>query len=117
MKRAPLIAAIAVFCFASAAAAQQYYIRPTDSKRDLERRIWQLERAVQELQNKVYQLETQPPPPAAEPKNWLCKASAFGQSFSAFGATKVEAGEKVTSECQAKGNAEMHCRPTCTKNE
>lgn len=71
------------------------------------RRIWELERAVQQLQARVYQLEVAPPPPVVE-ERWTCRVEAFGKVFAATRPTRGEATTQVIQECAQKHNA-MFC--------
>ncbi|MDZ4084241.1 MAG: hypothetical protein U1E10_14965, partial [Bdellovibrionales bacterium] len=54
------------------------------SQRDLQRRVWELERAVAQLQSRVFELElsrvTKPVPTAtpATVDTWICKVTAMG---------------------------------------
>ncbi len=118
-----LLIAGAVLTVSSVALAQQFIITPVESNRDLERRIWRLERAVQELQMKVYNLQNQQTMPALQAiqivnqKRYFCKTTPFMRTFKSYGPTQMEARERVVSECSAAHN-EMHCRDVkCEINE
>jgi len=109
-----------IVCIGSVAAAQQYLVTPNANNHETERRIYQLERAVQELQTKVYNLQTAQATQKVEvtnPKRFFCKVNAFNKTYQAFGATDVEARAKTMTDCR-KDYAEMHCAEIeCRKGE
>lgn len=72
--------------------------------RDLEERIYQLERAVAQLQSKVFRLEYKPTE-KPEKKIACYLKSAFDGTFTASGASKNEAIGKVLKACSDKGVA------------
>lgn len=82
---------------------------------ELRRRVWELEKAVSQLQARVYDLEATPAPApvviAAPPpqKPWTCRVSAFGRTFVKTLPTRGEAEAQVLQECAAD-SAEMHCQ-------
>lgn len=102
----------------SAASKDVYKIEIGDnyerySEKELRRRIWQLERAVAQLQQQVFQL-------AINNQNnngnsvgmggalWTCQISAFTDTFVASGTTKASALAQVLKKCGDKSNP-MHC--------
>lgn len=96
-----------VFGFSGISFAQRYVVTPVETKRDLDRRVWQLERAVQELQTKIYQLEQKPD------HKFFCEATAWGKVYSGAGGTKLEATTNAKSAC-AKDTNVMHCEIKCS---
>ncbi|MBI3535662.1 MAG: hypothetical protein HY072_09300 [Deltaproteobacteria bacterium] len=89
----------------------QFKIVPETSSYDLERRVRQLEYAVQELQMRVFNLQMgadKKPTPVPEPKNFVCEIKAFSQVYREFGPTMEEAKEKARQACVQKHHA-MHC--------
>lgn len=85
------------------------------SNQDLRRRVWELERAVQQLQMKVFELELGKPslPPAVE--TWVCKISAMGDTFTGTGGSKAVAIHNVTEACKKGRNGDgFFCKdPKC----
>ncbi len=87
-------------------------IRPEDSysnysNENLRRRVWELEKAVAQLQRKVFELElgsqSQPPP-----TKFTCYIQAFGKTFTSTKDTRSEALANVMSKCSQENNA-MFC--------
>jgi hypothetical protein len=78
------------------------------SKRDLKRRVWKLERAVAQLQEKVFQLTYAKPIKKKRKKKHTCYVSAFGKTFTATRSTETAAKAEVLSTC-SKGNHAEHC--------
>lgn len=74
------------------------------SQRDLQRRVWELERAVQQLQVRVFQLEySRVAAPTPKPVDtWICKVNAMGVTYSGTGATKAVAEQAAIEDCKAK---------------
>ena len=74
------------------------------SQRDLQRRVWELERAVAQLQARVFQLEysrvAAPPPKPVD--TWICKVTAMGVTYSGTGATKAVAEQAAIEDCKSK---------------
>ena len=78
--------------------------RDTDSRKMMSRMV-QLERAVRELQNRVYDLEDDSRPATREVKVYTCEiTSSFGASY---------LGSPALTELEAKNSA----KKACTKNE
>jgi hypothetical protein len=95
---------VMIVTMASVAVAQQYRIIPVDTDRDMERRVRRLERAVDELQQRVYRLQAE----AVPQKRVLCEMDVFGKHYTAYAPTQVEAKEKIKTECANDTNA-IHC--------
>ena len=76
------------------------------SNADLKRRVWLLEQAVFQLQQRVFSLEVSKP--AKDKKQWTCQISSFGKSYHESEATKALARAKVIQAC-AKASSAMHC--------
>ena len=74
------------------------------TQRDLQRRVWELERAVAQLQARVFQLEysriAAPTPKPAD--TWICKVTAMGVTYSGTGTTKAVAEQAAIEDCKAK---------------
>ncbi len=89
------------------------------SDNDLRRRVWELERAVAQLQARVFQLEATPrgttiiTPVQAE--SWLCTISAMGKESSGTGATKAVAAHKAIEECKKTGDSFFCKNPQCSQ--
>lgn len=76
------------------------------SSSDLERRVWYLERAVRQLQDRIYDLESDKGNPVKG--MFTCQISSFGKSFSATEPTEMAAKAKVLKQCADASNA-IHC--------
>lgn len=78
------------------------------SQRDLQRRVWELERAVAQLQSRVFELElsraTKPVPTAtpAPVDTWICKVTAMGVTYTGTGGSKAVAEHKAIETCKEK---------------
>ena len=91
------------------------------TQRDLQRRVWDLERAVAQLQARVFELELSrlknpsptPAPPALD--TWLCKISAMGVTYTGTGATRAIAEHKVMETCKEKADDFFCKNPTCSQ--
>lgn len=89
--------------------------------RDSKRRIWELERAVYQLQQKVFELEMgkyQPVTVKVEQASWICKTMAMGEKFSATGTSKAIADDAVMEKCKASPRSAngFHCdEATCSQ--
>ncbi len=104
--------------------SQTYIIEPgsSPSKRDLEMRVFRLEQAVAELQNKVYQLERTIPAhdngPVPSHKKWFCEITSFMDRFSSYGVTELEARQAVLAKCSDKFGNEFNCKKiSCQLNK
>lgn len=86
--------------------------RDTDS-RQMMRRMVQLERAVRELQNRVYDLEDDARPQTREVRIYTCETSSdFGDSHIGLPAlTEIEARSNAKKACMQRRNA-MFCENT-----
>ena len=80
------------------------------SKDDLEERVWQLERAVRQLQDRIYDLEGKPNHGAAivAAPMFTCQIESFGKMFTATEPTKMAATAKVLKDCSKATNS-IHC--------
>jgi len=76
------------------------------SKRDLKKRVWKLERAVSQLQDKVFLMARSNR--KASKKRFTCYVSAFGKTFTATKSTETAAKASALQKCSEKNNA-MHC--------
>lgn len=94
------------------------------SNRELRERVWDLERAVAQLQERIYQLEadgaatavaTKAPAEPEKPDTWVCTISAMGKPYVGTGPTKAVATAKATENCmKAKGQDGFFCKdPKC----
>lgn len=86
------------------------------SNEELRRRVWQLERAVTQLQDQVFQLairggEGSKVTPAA---TWTCFTQSFGKTFTASAATKANSLAQVLKKCGDATNA-IHCKESEVK--
>ncbi len=85
------------------------------SKRDLRKRVWKLERAVAQLQEKVFELSYSKPKRVKTKKKHTCYVSAFGKTFTASERTETAAKADVLAKCSKDSHA-MHCKDiTCGK--
>jgi hypothetical protein len=84
----------------------------TYSNEELRRRVWQLERAVTQLQEQVFQLalrERSPGPGhGSGGGTWTCQIQSFGKTFVAAGLTKASALAQALKKCSDATNA-IHC--------
>src|SRR5437899_1879852 len=83
------------------------------SNEELRRRVWDLERAVAQLQSQVFQLAYRDgsgtigsAPPMGG--NWSCHMESFGKTHVAAGNTKASALAQVLKKCSDATNA-VHC--------
>ena len=88
------------------------------SQRDLQRRVILLERAVWQLQRRIFDLESrgsQPKPTAAD--TWICSTKAFGNEYTGTGGSKAVAKHKALESCK-RGNdgSSFHCRNVTCEN-
>jgi hypothetical protein len=79
------------------------------SQRDLQRRVWELERAVAQLQSRVFELElsraTRPAPTATPAVDtWICKVTAMGVTYTGTGGSKAVAEHKAIETCKEKAD-------------
>ncbi len=90
------------------------------SNSDLRRRVWRLENAVEQLQRRIYDLESEKdkpekPKPVEDPDKWFCKISAMGREFVGTGLTKAKAKLKTIENCKSETNGDSYfCKdPKC----
>lgn len=88
--------------------------RNNSSERELRERIWRLERAVDQLQQKVYQLQDENNRTAAE---WVCTVTALGSTYTGLGGSKAVAKANAIRNCKkVKGENTIFCDdPKCEK--
>ncbi len=110
MKSAFLVLIFSIAFTSSFANAQVIRIEVGDktgsSKDELERRVWDLERAVRQLQNRIYDLEAEKSRPTG--KRTTCSLESFGKVFNATEDTEMLAKSIVMKKCADATNA-MHC--------
>lgn len=85
------------------------------SNEELRRRVWQLERAVEQLQRQVFELAVRPGAPShtvmppVTAALWTCQMQSFGKTHVASGTTKASALAQVLKKCSDATNA-IHCK-------
>lgn len=80
------------------------------SQSDLQRRVWELERAVHQLQARIFQLEMEKPK-VATADSWLCKVNAMGDTHVGTGGSKAVATANAISACMAaRGGDGFFCK-------
>lgn len=91
------------------------------SNEELRRRVWQLERAVEQLQRQVFELAVRPgsPPsntvmPPVTGAMWTCQMQSFGKTHVSSGVTKASALAQVLKKCSDATNA-IHCKESDVK--
>ncbi len=77
------------------------------SNDELRMRIWNLEKAVMQLQQKVFAIELSQSNTSAG-GHWTCMIKSFGKSFSSTAPTKTKALADVIADCSKATNA-VHC--------
>lgn len=98
---------------------------------ELRRRVWELERTVNLLSDRLYALELRMPPanptqvitvptqPPTKPKKeeWICSTTAMGETYSATGESMAAAKHKAMEACKsAQDGRSFHCsEPKCEK--
>lgn len=121
MKLLILVAAVVV-CFPSAYAQRDDVIRievprgereyESYSNRELRRRVDRLERAVRQLQERVFELEyaKNTPAPTATPEKsmWTCRIDSMGKIHVASAKTKAKAIADLISKCSS-ATSSIHC--------
>lgn len=75
------------------------------SHSDLQRRVWELERAVSQLQNRVFQLEASAKP-SGSGDTWLCTVTAMGDTFTGTGGSKAVAQAEAIKSCKNARNGD-----------
>ncbi len=82
------------------------------SEADLRRRIWSLETAVVQLQEKVFELQEK----TAQADSWICTVKAMGNIYSATGGSKAVAQARVIEKCSKANDGSFFCKtPKCEK--
>lgn len=84
------------------------------SNEELRERVWQLERAVEQLQTRIFHLEAKPN--QAPQKEWTCRIQVFGKTHIASGSTKGSAIAKVLEKCSNASHS-IHCNDSDAKCE
>lgn len=77
------------------------------SNDELRMRIWNLEKAVMQLQQKVFAMEIAQTNTSTG-GHWTCMIKSFGKSFSSTAPTKTKAMADVIADCSKATNA-VHC--------
>lgn len=88
------------------------------STSELQRRVWELERAVNQLQVRMAVLETKQAQLASVPAasdSWICKVTAMGTDYIGTGATKAIATQTAVDKCKmGRGGDGFFCKdPKC----
>ncbi len=79
------------------------------SKSELRRRVWELERAVYQLQEQVFHLAMDKNRPSyGGGQSWTCSIQSFGKTFTSTKPSKGAARAEVLKDCSNASNA-MHC--------
>lgn len=76
---------------------------------ELRRRVWNLEKAVAQLQDQVFQLAIRNGGSGRVNNNWTCQIQSFGKTHVASGNTKASALAQVLKKCSDATNA-IHCK-------
>lgn len=87
---------------------------------ELKRRVWDLERAVGQLQKKVFNLEnsnSKTDQNNTSVDTWLCTLTRFTKSYSATGASKAIAKFKVIEVCTKSSISNSGCEEENVKCE
>ena len=79
------------------------------SKRDLKKRVWHLERAVAQLQEKVFKLSMERRARPAKRSKYTCYVSAFGKTYTATKSSETAAKAAVMQKCN-KDQSDMFCK-------
>lgn len=81
------------------------------SQSDLQRRVWELEKAVSQLQARVFQMEAKPQPTN---DSWVCTIKAMSDSYMGTGPTKAMATSKAMEKCRQERGDGFFCKdPKC----
>lgn len=84
------------------------------SQTDLQRRVWELERAVAQLQQRVFHLEGKPQNYPASVDTWICTIKAMGTIHTGTGASMPVAKAKVIEACKSARGDSFFCKdPSC----
>jgi hypothetical protein len=84
------------------------------TEKELKERVWNLERAVAQLQNQVFQLAINKGGSATEVATWTCQMQSFATTHIASASTKSSAMAQVLKKCSEASNA-IHCRDSDVK--
>lgn len=80
------------------------------SNKELKRRVWQLERAVAQLQEQVFQLAMdQQYRPLDDRPLWTCHLQSFGKTHAFTGSTRASALAEVLRKCSENSHS-IHCK-------
>lgn len=75
---------------------------------ELRRRVWQLEKAVAQLQDQVFQLAVRDGGSRGGTGDWTCQIQSFSKTHIASGRTKARALAEALKKCSDATNA-IHC--------
>jgi hypothetical protein len=75
-----------------------------NSNRELQERILDLERAVWQLQRKIYKLESEDSNKSLQ--SWSCTIEAMGNKFIGIGRTQPEAQKEALKECKSENDGD-----------
>ncbi len=78
------------------------------SNQELQKRVQDLERAVIQLQKRVFDLEDNKPKPQSA-DTWICHAKAMGETFTGTGGSKAVASNNAIEAC-AKVKDRFFCK-------
>ncbi len=84
------------------------------SNEELRRRVWELERAVSQLQSQVFQLAMKDGSSGGGSGNWTCHMESFGKTLISSGNTKASALAQVLKKCGDATNP-VHCSESAVK--
>lgn len=118
---------LSILCAGTLAASAKSKIEPIHieigksydgySEEELRRRVWQLERAVAQLQDQVFQLAVRDSysnnngsqfAEKTAKNEWTCTIQAFGKTHIGNASTRASALAKVQKKCSEASNA-IHC--------
>lgn len=80
----------------------------SSSNQELQKRVHDLERAVIQLQKRVFELEDVKAKPLTS-DSWICYATAMGETFTGTGGSKPVASNNATEAC-AKTKDRFFCK-------
>lgn len=87
------------------------------SNEELRRRVYDLERAVAQLQAEVFHLSVRDrvsAPPQIERKEWTCTIQSFGKTHSASAKTRAKALAQTLKKC-SDATSSIHCEESDVK--
>jgi hypothetical protein len=84
------------------------------STEELRQRVWRLEKAVWQLQRRVFELEATSQ--NSEKKDWICKITAMGQTYTGIGGSRAVAEAYAYENCKKgqKGSTFFCKVPKCS---